>query len=503
LAALHKGEMFLAEFGRRFFISTLLVLALWTNAAITLAEPEASTTKNLPMVTEQSVSTYIPSSAAPGRGLAVNIIYPEKPRYKSGAPVVVVVPGGDTANGLNFSIHAAQVGFVEVRFAFPGGGTRPFKSGGDLDSRGSFSQIALRDITLFSLGGLKDYRERTINDLVPVKVNTKDVGLVGWSNGGNIVLVTMDKFADFLQPVGWVAFYESPLGSMFYPSCLGSANDLLANRHYRQGSAAAGRCLIDFRKLAFDPEISRNSGLHKKLGEPDIAGVVYFDENGNKKWDESTEFAFNYSLDRGFNKQMYPPEVTAALERHKVFPQGWPATIATLKESEAFFQERDGAASIPSVCSKYPNLLVTVFGSHVDHLQRQPDHPHIVLQYNAWLENGAHWVRLNPEPIYPGQIANMSVRNFVNNKPNGPIDAVAIADHLEPEGTLKDYVFIEAAIAELADRKRSNNLTSPLDTPIVTYTNGLPVPPLAAASTANQSKSGEVSSGTTKTETKQ
>jgi hypothetical protein len=301
----------------------------------------------------------------------------------------------------------------------------------------------------------------------------------------------MEKYADMLQSIGWIVFYESPLGSLFFPASLGSVNDLILNRHYREGSAAAGRCLVDFRKLAFEAETTRNPGVHKKLGEPDLPGVIYFDENGNKKWDEASEFAFPYCLDYGVGKQIYPPELTAALERHKVFADKWPQTVATLKESEAYFQERDGVVLIPAICSKYPQLLVTVFGSHIDHLQRQPDHPHIVLQYNSWLDNGIHWVRLNPEPIYVGQMANMSVHNFVYNKPNGPIEASAIADHLEPEGMLKDYVFIDAAIAELADRKQANNLTSPLDEPLVNYTNGLPIPPLVAPGSGTQGKAAD------------
>jgi hypothetical protein len=38
--------------------------------------------KTLPLAAEQSVSTFLPSGSAPGRGLAINVIYPQKPRYK-------------------------------------------------------------------------------------------------------------------------------------------------------------------------------------------------------------------------------------------------------------------------------------------------------------------------------------------------------------------------------------------------------------------------------------
>lgn len=459
------------------------------------AELPAPSTKELPMVAEKSVSTFIPwqgENAANDQsienkkgklnikpGLALNIIYPEKPRYADGAPIVVVIPGGDGASGLGFDLHATQIGFVEIRFAFPGGGGRGLKSSGTHDYRGKDSQKALRDILLFALGKIPDFQNRTIQELLPIKVTDKNVGIVGWSNGGNIALVSMAKYAHDLDSISWIAFYESPLGALFFPPSLGGVDDLVINRHYREGSAATGTCLIDFRKLTWDNDTMRHPGVHKKLGEPELPGVLYFDDNDNKHWDEPSEFAFNYCLDKELEKQIYAPEVTLALERLKVFGNNWPDTVASLAESESYFQERDGSACIADVCEKYPKLLVSIFGSQVDHLQRQADHPHILLQYNSWLDNGVHWVRLNPEPIYLTQIANMNWHNFVYNKPNTAIDATEIIDHLEPEGTLQDYAFINASIAELADRKRTNNLKSPLEAPLVNYSNGLAIPAVA------------------------
>ena len=59
--------------------------------------------------------------------------------------------------------------------------------------------------------------------------------------------------------------------------------------------------------------------MRRKLGEPDLPGVIYFDDNTNNQWNESTEFAFNYCVDKGLSKQIYPPDVTAAMERLKIF----------------------------------------------------------------------------------------------------------------------------------------------------------------------------------------
>ena len=499
---------------RRAVISIALALGLalvpHTCFAIVEASQENATAiKDVPLAPEKAVSTYLPSEAAPGQGLAVTISYPDKPRFKDGAPVVALVPGGDSPNGLTSSMHAPQVGCVEVRFAFPGGGIKGFQSSGRNDYRGKDSQKALRDIILFAMGKLEDYKERTIKDLIPIKVASDNIGIVGWSNGGNIALVTMDKFSDDLQGIGWIAFYETPLGSLYFPPCLGGKEDLVINKHYREGSGATGHCLIDFRRLAWDGETLRNPGVRRKRGEPELRGVLFFDDNENGHWEEPKEYAFRYLIDQKAErdrlgernpgaeevvdaKQIYPPEVTAAMDRLKAFktkpdpatgmldpnaPEtSWPGQVAIAAESEAFFQERDGSIYLPSVAQKYPNLFITIYGSRLDHLQRQPDHPHILSQYNAWLDANAHWVRLNPESIYISTLANMSMRNFPNNKPNGAVDADSPSALLEPETVLAEWVFMDATIAELSDRKKSGNVSSPLEAPLCGYTSGAPKP---------------------------
>jgi hypothetical protein len=468
--------------------------------------------------------------------LAVNVIYPEKPRYVDGAPVAVIVPAGDSANGLTFSAHSAQQGFAEVRFAFPGGGVPGLMSGGIYDYRGVSSQEALRDVILFADGKLADVHGRRISDLVPCKLSQKNVGLIGWSNGGNAAIITLARYAQQLQCVSWLTFYESPVGSMLFPPNLGGERDLTINPHYRLGSCATGDCLVDYRKLSYQREGNRDEDKHKKLGEPILPGIVYFDENRNGRWDEANEFAFSYALDVGLDKQIYPPDVTAAMQRMNVFltfkedygPMGkkhdkegkvirdpaddfllpkqiakrekarniahqhwmdqiaqelkehpnpkvkvadgkvlreevvWPDNVATLAESEAYFKERDGSLYIDQLCSQYPDLLITVFGSVVDHMQRQLDHPHIALLYNAFLSNRAHWLRLNPDPIYVGFEATMNGGNFSNNKPNSPIDASDMKSQLEPEGLIPDYLYMNAAIAELADRTHAHDLSDSL-----------------------------------------
>ncbi|HEY9677340.1 MAG TPA: hypothetical protein V6C76_05000 [Drouetiella sp.] len=504
-------------------IASILLTSMPAISAVPSTEGPEATLKAPKLVPEDSISTWIPSESAPGLGLAVNLVYPEKARYPDGAPVAVVAPGGVTADGLSFTMHAAQVGCIEVRFAFPGGGSSKFHSGGIYDYRGTQSQLALKDVLLFAAGKIADTKGHYITDLVPMKVEKSNVGLVGWSNGGNVAMVTLGKYADELKSVvSWVLFYESPIGNLFYPPNLGGIHDLLLNKHYRQGSAATGSCNVDWKKLTWWQNGKRTGGERKKLGEVEIPGVLYFDENGNGVWDESVEYALNYATDVGLEKQIYPPEVAITLETRHMFDKtvedipldeegnpipdkkkkeppkkkflqkaeepkpekkkmkhivDWPKNMATVRESEAYFQDRDGSAYYAKIAKEYPNLMIIILATVIDHLQKQPDHPHIAMQYNSWLLNKAHWVKINPEGCYLAQITGLNFENFSNNRPNASIDASMIATYLEQEGTTKDYVMAEGAVAELADRRRSKISSFPLPAPITLYYNRLNPPP--------------------------
>ena len=460
------------------------------------AEIPAASIKVPPMVKEESISTFVPSEAAPGQGLAVNMIFAAKPRYKDGAPLVVVVPGGNGSQGLDFSMHAAQQGFVEIRFAFPGGGKPGFTSSGIYDNRGVKSQEALRDVLRFAAGEINDHSGKNISELLPLHLHNKTVGAIGWSNGGNTLLVTLGKFSEQLPFMGWVAFYESPVGAWFYPPSLGGANDFLNNKHYRQGTAATGQVVVDLRNIAYQKDIIKNPGSHKKNDEPELKGVAFFDENKNAFWDEGSEFAFPYSTDIGIDKQIYPPAVTKALlqlpdfqpektkpgeKKGKKKEQKKEIPFVDYEESLAFFRERDGSQYIKQVVEAYPMMPFTVFGSHLDHLQRQSDHPHIAMLYNMLLDAKPKFLRLNPSSVYVGTASFMKPSTFVENRPNTSIDSDMIDQSLEPEGLLPDYVYMEAAAAELSDRVSLSKWTKVIEEPLVNYSSGVKPPEEPAA----------------------
>jgi hypothetical protein len=312
---------------------------------------------------------------------------------------------------------------------------------------------------------------------MPVSVYNKTVGLVGWENGGNIATITLAKYADNLQFVGWLAYYESPIGQAFFPPNLGSSNDIILNNHYRQGSCATGHCLVDFRKLTYEAAAQKDKGMHRDVGEPEIRGVLFFDENGDRVWEEPLEYALSYLAIPHVNKQIYPPYVISAMIRYRVFPKGrWPSTIVTLPQAEAFYRDRDGSLYIKDLVQKLPDCMISIFERTVDEIQRQPDHPHTTFLYNNILANRPHWLRLNPDPIYAGQVAQMNLHNFVNNSINDSVDASDMDPYLEPEALVPDYIYVVASIAEMSDRKKAKKLEDVLSLPIVDYNGTAPKP---------------------------
>jgi hypothetical protein len=309
-------------FACSFIVSQLGLLANILPAAARTMVPEAVLKKPVSVV-ENSVSTYVPSSVAPGNGIAVNVIYPEKPRYKAGAPIAVVVSGNESTS-LSMSMHAANCGIAEVRFAYPGCGMRQFHSDGIFDNFGDSCSTALKDVVLFMKGEINDYKGRTVRELIPVSLDQSVVGMVAWETGANMALVTLAKHHDKIPFVSYLAFFEGAAGSMFYPDNLGTVKDMFLNRHYREGSAATGEILVDYRRLMYSSNARRHPGVAKKRGEAEIKGVLYFDENGNKVWDEAAEYALSYASEVGLDKQIYAPPIVDALVRHGVFVKSIP-----------------------------------------------------------------------------------------------------------------------------------------------------------------------------------
>jgi len=92
--------------------------------------------------------------------------------------VAISVSGGHSAGNVSSRMNVAGCGFVEMGFAFPGGGQGEARSGGTYDYRGPKCIEALRDVILFAMGKIADKQGRKIQDIAGnIHVLTSNIGL--------------------------------------------------------------------------------------------------------------------------------------------------------------------------------------------------------------------------------------------------------------------------------------------------------------------------------------
>jgi len=98
-------------------------------------EPPRDRTRDLERADRDfaAVQVCIPSSAAGAEGVAARMLIPPQPRFAGGAPVVINVIGGVLAGNALGRPEYVRHGFVEIHFAFPGGGQGDERSGGVYD----------------------------------------------------------------------------------------------------------------------------------------------------------------------------------------------------------------------------------------------------------------------------------------------------------------------------------------------------------------------------------
>lgn len=411
---------------------------------------------------------WIPSEAAPDGGIVVRITYPDRPRYPEGTAAVVDVPGGDGPGSVDLpprpgsDPYAAQ-GLVHVQFAFPGGGRPPLSSGGTYDHRGLDSLAAVRDVVRFLRGEIRALGGCAVDELLPYPI--AQVGLVGLSNGGNTAVAALGLFGEDMA-VDWYVGWENPAGVQFTTVDLGARDG--ANPAYIPGSGRltpdGAECDVDHARLRWDPRATaRGHGPRGDLG----LGVLYHDLNGDNRYDPSDYAlgAYSGTFD-GREKRVFSVHVLKAAVAHDLLDP-WPADVATLDQAQAFWAIRDMSRFYDEVLVTLPALRVIVIGSAEDHVQRTPDYPHILLQYQGWQAAGIAWVRLNPDEAYIQALAR-GILGPTDNDANIAVDYANIARLVAREG-VPDPVLQLAAVVELSDRSHTANWEANLVAPLVRW----------------------------------
>jgi hypothetical protein len=102
---------------------------------------------------------------------------------------------------------------IQIRFNFPGGGTGATRSGGVYNDREPNCLKALRDIIRFAMAQTADASGKKISELVyPLMPLANNVGLVGWSNGGNATITVAGLHGREIAGLAWIVDWESPVG---------------------------------------------------------------------------------------------------------------------------------------------------------------------------------------------------------------------------------------------------------------------------------------------------
>lgn len=381
------------------------------------------------------VDVEVPSDAAGSEGVAVRIAAPSSSRFLEGAPVAIYVPGGNGADAYEIRDHNTG-GIIEITFAFPGGEVSGRRSGGTYDQRGPLSLLALADVVEFAIGRTRLADGRSLSDCLAYPALSNNVGLVGWSRGGDATIDVLARFPNQTRGIAWIVTHESP---GFDSAMLGEIT-LRSGATYAPADYVPGTCAL----LACEVQYP---GLRSSTSR---AGTVslYLDRDGSGRM-EGTEPAIPATLLAGSTRRVFSMSATEAASTNGVFGARWPASIATVAEARAHWAWRDVRNNLADLLSAHPGLAVMLHATSEDHAQSSPDHAHVALVYNTLQLGGARWVRINPDAAYTASVA----ASLPDNDANAPLPS-DLTSWLIPEASSNDTKIVQAGLYELTDRTR-------------------------------------------------
>jgi len=399
---------------------------------------------------------HVPSGGAGTEGLLVRISPPVTPRYPEGAPIAVhMLAAAPTVAGSIACL--SEQGFVDVGFLCPGEEYRApdgavARSGGTpLSGQVNWERCIepLADVLAFATGNLRSLEGKPIQAYAPsVPPLTENVGIIGWSFGGNLAVHAMARYGERFRNLKWYASWETPIRS---PVDDGRGTMFERNPFYDEKTDT-----IDFARLRYDPGMPIWTWPVLRLSPAADwpRGGLFLDGHGGGVFRRDTDFAFWVDVEPGAPmKVFYSPEVTVEAQRRNVFGDRWPAHIASVREVEAREERVNAVRRIPAAVKKLPDLAVLVFESERHHVGGFGGGHHLdaLVQSNAWLDAKVRWMRFNPDRYYVELIAGKMVDGAVQFPAQTPVTAANIAGALEPAST-NGPIGMRAAACELADR---------------------------------------------------
>jgi len=416
---------------------------------------------------ENIVDVDIPSSSFNGT-IAVRMFLPEHARYHNGTPVIIHVPGSDIA-GVLHNPYLPNIDALLITFLFPGGldSHTGRKSGGIYDHRGMKCISTLRDVILYAAGKIADVNGKKIDDVVAMPILHHNIGLIGVSNGGNIVIATPAIYGKEMKGyLRYVIQWESPVSSQIATVDLGPIRKDCSPNNFVNPRYEAYNPM--FLEVNFDDlEYNGNETIYKIFhdGNRDgkyttiidpATGLLTPDLNLNGVLEMDEDFPLSAYTDGV--KDVYSRPVTHALENKGIFLH-WPPGIANVREADRYWGIREAVRLYNDALRNIPDLRGMILASVDDHVQSSPDKPHIHQAFDGW--NGANaWVKINPSPCYVVEVdPRFKGYELPDNIPNLPPENWSVYDYCMPE-KIPDRVYMTAAIYEMADRVYYNRWSS-------------------------------------------
>ncbi len=389
----------------------------------------------------------------------LHLSWPAEGRHEAGAPALVEVPGGWTAgDGAALSGHE-RWGWVSVVPLLPGGSDGQHTAEGSYDYRGEASVAAVSDALRYAAGQLPDIHGVFIEERLPLDLSGAPLTVVGRSNGGNLALAALAGLEGV--EVGALVQAESPVGDQF------TGLELNHNPYYAPGTCTPTTCPWPglAAALDLDPSVSTLAAGFYEEDTGSWPGRIYLDEDGDGQRDQA-EKSFKRVVMGALGEQtlLFPSvELSVALVDSGLSLPPW---VAGPQQVEAFWAVRDGSRHVPAVAEAFPELVVILLGTEVDHFQSAEDHPHLLAHHQGWLDAGHTRVRLNADAAYVGLTSTQDVDLLPDCPMGEPLTWPGIEDCLVPETigeAALDEPALHAAILEAMDRVEHQEFSANLD----------------------------------------
>lgn len=463
-----------------------------------------------PCEAASSTTLRLPSDATgtPGGTLGVYLQWPEDPlddRYAEGPPVVVAMHGGGQPGNLsNWAELADLGGFVVVQFVYPGGSDQGLASDGFYDTRGPLCAAAARDVWLFTLGLKQDSLGRTIHDVVGRPALTDVMGVIATSNGTMMTPVVLGTYPElFAGRVKFAAFWENigsdqvrtvEIGRALYdcdsafdadgnglPDDEGKNPRYLPERDYAYESVG-----IDYAQVVFDAgETVTYSDPAGVFPSQQVDGIVFFDGNGNGLLDHRPIYRGCTDVDRdglieltedwfvsnpiqsfseaGALKVYYSRPLTQYLEENAaaLFPNGWPAWLATLAESEAFHAARTAGDFYDHLAPYAATMRTISTFDDVPHFYVTDEFLEVQIEQEGLASSGL-WRRLQPDRAYYEVWMGPAGAGYPDAPANLDVEPGAMSAYAAP-GPLERNDLAIPSVLEMADRTYLGGWVDQLD----------------------------------------